>query len=78
MKPVPFKEANTVLGIPAEMADKVTPTRSLNQDGVCITKWKGTWKDRLRFLLFGTMWINVRGNGLPPLWITLVRPFGGK
>ncbi len=28
-------------------------------DGTVVTRWRATWRERLRFLLFGDMWLTM-------------------
>jgi hypothetical protein len=66
MKPVQFEGANAIIGgeIPAHQAY-----------GVTLTRWKGCWRERLKFLLHGTLTVSVIGNTMPPILITSDKAF---
>lgn len=73
MKPVKFKEQNTVFGatgcgnLPAHKY----------KDGI-VSCWKGTIAERLKFLLIGKMWISIIGGSQPPIWAGTQTPFSGE
>jgi len=64
MIPVNFKESNVVL-----TATDCENIRGLNDGFQILTKWKGSLLDRIRFLLFGTIWLCVKGQRFAPVWI---------
>ena len=61
MKPIPFEDANCTIGgeVPAN-----------RRYGVILTRWKGNWRERLKFLWYGTLWLSVIGDTMPPTLIT--------
>jgi hypothetical protein len=66
MKPVDFEHSNCILGgeVPANRAF-----------GIVLTRWQGCWRERLKFLLFGKLWLAAKGDTLPPLLLTSDRAF---
>lgn len=71
MIPVKFKEANRTLLKPSDMTDAECSSLWVYTDGVqCISCWKLSWKQRLKALLFGRVWLSVRsGSTQPPVWL---------
>lgn len=68
MKPILFKQATGKhSGIPT--------LRFRNGQNPTISCWKGTWRDRLRFLFTGKMWtyIEAKNNPMPPYFIATDR-----
>lgn len=61
MKPIGFYEANgSLLGGPGERFGTTRDVGDLPvyRDGLhIISCWSGTWRDRLRFLLTGRVWL---------------------
>lgn len=79
MKPATFKESNRELAKPSDMTDAECSSLPVYTDGkICISLWKATWKERIRFLLTGKVWIWVHsGHTQPPIAIDTVSPFKG-
>lgn len=77
MKPIEFKQANKHLRKPSDMtAEQCKPLVILNVDNLCISLWKASIIERVRFLLIGKLWLIVRsGNTQPPVKITIDKPF---
>ena len=85
MIPVKFKEANRILGKPESIDVEcenlyVLITGMLNKglafaDGTqCVSCWKLSFIERLKILLFGTIWLSVMGNNTqPPVWMSCAR-----
>lgn len=71
MTPIRFPEANKNLSKPAAMTDAECSSLWVYSDGVqCISCWKLSWKQRLKALLFGRVWLSVRsGPTQPPVWL---------
>ena len=48
-------------------------------DGMVVTRWRGTWKERLRFLLFGDLWLSMLTYNQPlqPVKLELTCPIKG-
>jgi len=81
MKPIDFKEKTKVLVKPRSMTDKECGSLAIwNEDKeVCISCWKGTLKDKLRFLFTGKIWLHVWfGETQPPVCVETKFPFGEK
>lgn len=71
MIPVKFKEANKVLGKPANMEDYECSSLDVYCDGKqCISLWKLSLKERIKALIFGNVWLCVlSGTTQPPVWL---------
>ncbi len=77
MKPVAFEEANKTLTKPAGMADsECGPLPTYTDGATCISCWGLTWRERLRVLFTGRVWLGVlSGQAQPPVWIKAEVPF---
>lgn len=71
MVPVQFKEANKNLLKPEGMTDAECSSLWVYTDGKqCISCWKLSWKQRIKALLFGKVWLSVLSGGTqPPVWL---------
>lgn len=71
MVPVKFKEANRKLLKPDNMTDEECNSLWVYTDGKqCISCWKLSWKQRIKALLFGRVWLSVLYGGTqPPVWL---------
>lgn len=71
MTPIKFKEANRQLFKPSNMTDAECKSLWAYTDGKqCISCWKLSWKQRLKALLFGKVWLSVlSGSTQPPVWL---------
>lgn len=69
MKPVHFKEVTNVLAKPASMTDDECSSLPIYTDGVeCVSCWKMSWKERIKALLFGKIWLLIMsGHTQPPV-----------
>ena len=60
-------------GMTDEQCGDLAIVRTIDPDGVrhTVSLWRGTWRDRLRFLLRGEMWIGVCAGGetQPPIYL---------
>ncbi len=74
-----FDESERVLAPPADMtSEECEPLPVYNDDGSCLSCWDMSWRERISALLFGRVWLWVRGGGRtqPPVAIQVVRsPF---
>ena len=78
MLPIDFDESTKTLNKPDSMTDdECVPLPVWNDDEEqCISCWKGTWRERLKFLITGEMWVGVlSGRTQPPIWLTPTTPF---
>jgi hypothetical protein len=75
MKPCKFPEANIELQAPTGM-DNCDPMW-VHRDGThCISKWTLNWKERLRVLFTGHVWLwVVSGWTQPPVAVSVEYPF---
>jgi len=71
MKTVKFKEANKNLMKPSSMTDEECGSLWVFTDEKqCISCWKMTWKERLKALFFGKVWLSVySGQTQSPVWL---------
>jgi hypothetical protein len=71
MKPIKFKEANKNLLKPESMTDTECGSLWVYNDGKqCISCWKMTFKQRIKAILFGKVWLSVMGGQTqPPVWV---------
>ena len=77
MKPIDFKESNCNLGRPqGTTAEQCSSLPILQSNDFCISLWQATWKDRIRFLFTGRMWLSVwSGKTQPPVKLSIEEPF---
>jgi len=71
MLAIKFKEANKNLLKPESMTDEECGSLWVYSDGrECISCWRLTWKERIKALLFGKVWLSVlSGHTQPPVWL---------
>lgn len=71
MKPIKFKEATKNLLKPENMTDEECSSLWVYNDGrECVSCWRLTWKERIKALLFGKVWLGVlSGFTQPPVWM---------
>jgi len=71
MKPIKFEEATKNLSKPDSMTDEECSSMWVYSDGQqCISCWKMNWKDRLKALFYGRVWLGVvSGHSQPPVWV---------
>jgi len=72
MNPIKFEAMDGVLGAPqAWDGDKHGPCKGLpvlRRDGVCISCWKPTWRERIYIFLGKPVWLHVvSGKTQPPV-----------
>jgi hypothetical protein len=77
MKAIKFPESNVNLRPPEGWTDKECNRLDVYHDGhgLWMSRWKGSWLDRLRFLLTGKLWLQVHSFGHPPVVIFTERGF---
>lgn len=71
MKPIKFEQANKNLLKPENMTDEECSSLWVYNDGMpCVSCWRLTWKERLKALFFGRVWLAVlsRESQLP-VWL---------
>lgn len=71
MKPIHFKEATIELKKPASMTDEECASMWVWNDGSqSISCWKMSWKERIKLLFHGRVWVSVlAGKSQPPIWV---------
>lgn len=76
-----FKESNLLLGKPSSMTDEECGSLHVHHDKNSrppqyISCWTGSWKERLRFLFTGKIWLGVLSyESQPPVYLTIDNPF---
>jgi hypothetical protein len=77
MKPIRFEGQTVELQKPPGMTDEECGSLPiLRLDGTCISCWQMTWKERLKALLTGRVWLGVlSGHTQPPVYVTVEQPF---
>lgn len=71
MEPIFFKEANAELLKPPIMSDKeCAPLPIYRENETCISCWKASFWQRVKFLFHGKIWLGVlSGETQPPVWV---------
>lgn len=71
MEPIFFEEATKELKKPDSMTDEECSSLWVWNDGQqSISCWKLTWKERLKLLFHGKVWVGVvAGRTQPPIWV---------
>ena len=72
MKPIKFKESNVELSKPESMTDEECSSLPIcrTDEGTCISCWKATFWQRVKFLFHGKIWLGVcSGITQPPVWL---------
>lgn len=75
MNPIEFPQQNCVL---AKNQPEYLPLPvHKTQDGIVVSCWRFTWRERLRILIHGTMWLQCYtfNQPLQPLLPTVTSPF---
>lgn len=77
MKPINFKQQNIYLTKPVNMTEAECGNLPSYNDGTdTISLWNGNFKERLKFLFTGQIWMGVHsGKTQPPVYLTLESPF---
>jgi len=81
LKAITFKEGNRILNRPADMTEEECGALLVFTDGdQCISCWAMSFRQRLKVLFFGRIWLGVlSGNTQPPVWLSCERtPFRPK
>jgi len=72
MKAINFKEATVELSKPESMTDDECYSLPIHQTegGTCISCWKASFWQRVKFLFHGKIWLGVlSGITQPPVWV---------
>jgi hypothetical protein len=77
MKPIEFEGQTKVLQRPSGMTEEECGSLAiLNLDNTCISCWKMTWRERIKALFTGKIWLGVlSGQTQPPVYCAVDRPF---
>ena len=75
-RPTDFKEANFTYTKPPGMTDEeCVSLRVYRAEGLAISCWRLSWRERIVALLTGRLWLHVLGNGHPPIALETETPF---
>ena len=71
MSPIKFKKEKKNLLKPENMTDEECSSLWVYNDGrECVSCWRLTWKERIKALFFGKVWLGVlSGFTQPPVWL---------
>ena len=72
MRPVSFPESNCTLTAPAGSSD-VSDLPVHRGDGMVVSLWRPTWRERVSLLVFGRLWFYALGDTHPPIAIQAKR-----
>lgn len=77
MKPIEFEGQTKVLTAPAGMTEEQCGRLAiLNLDNTCISCWQMSWRERIKALFTGKVWLVVlSGLTQPPVYVAIDRPF---
>lgn len=77
MKPIEFEGQTIVLQRPPGMTEAECGSLAiLRLDGTCISCWKMGWKERLKALFTGKIWLGVlSGHTQPAVYVAIDQPF---
>ena len=71
MKPIDFKQANTIF---TSEENDVRPLSAYVDNQQHVSCWRLSLWDRVCAVLFGRVWLSVRtGSALPPVWLRCER-----
>lgn len=72
MKPIDFSQSTKVLQRPSTMAESECQSLPVWNDGKqCVSCWKATFKERVKILFTGKVWLGVlSGKTQPPVFVT--------
>ena len=72
MKPIDFVQSTKVLQRPSTMAESECQSLPVWNDGKqCVSCWKATFKERLKILFTGKVWLGVlSGKTQPPVFVS--------
>lgn len=76
MKPNKFKEATIELKKPASMTDEECGSLHIYQgeDGTCVSLWRASFWERIKFLFHGNLWLGVHsGKTQPHVWLNCTK-----
>jgi hypothetical protein len=75
MQPIPFKEMNMVFAKDQPEYDSLPGYR--DHDGMVISCWAASWRERVRFFLFGKVWVSILtfNSPLQPIRLQVEYPF---
>lgn len=71
MKPIKFNEMNKELKKPNNMTDEECSSLYVYTDNeICISCWRLSFKEKLKALIYGKVWVGVlSGGSQPPIWL---------
>lgn len=76
MKPTTFKQQNITFTKPEDMSeDECSSLPAYKYPGGVISCWKLSFRERLRLLFTGIVWLDIVGSGQPPVWLGVCNPW---
>lgn len=72
MIPTDFKQSNKTYVAPSSMPD-CKPLQVLESDGMILSRWKMSWRERLSALVFGIAWVKIATARQPPIAIDVTK-----
>ncbi len=76
MKPTNFKQQNTVYKAPDGMTEEECGALpAFKYEAGVISCWKLSFRERLKCLFTGKVWLDVLMRGQPPVWLGVDAPF---
>lgn len=78
MKPIDFSQSTKILQRPSTMPESECQSLPVWSDGKqCVSCWKPTFKERVKILFTGKVWLGVlSGKTQPPVFVSGERIFG--
>jgi hypothetical protein len=75
MKPILFPEQNTVFAKDQPQYQPLPAFRDSGPEGYVVTCWKLSWRDRLRIVFAGKLWLKMMTYQKPlqPVYLTTVK-----
>jgi hypothetical protein len=76
MRPKNFKESNIVMGKGQEEYEPLPAFRADDEAGMVVSCWQLSWRERLRALWKGEVWLMMMTFRKPmqPVYLTVVKP----
>lgn len=72
MIPTDFKQSNKTYTAPPDMPE-CKSLQVLEGDGMIVSRWKMSWRERLSALIFGIVWVKLATSRQPPIAIEVTR-----
>lgn len=69
MEPIKFKQSNITLRAPKGQEKSCGSLPVYRDDDQIISCWQLSFKERLRALLIGRIWLGIQGSNTAPVWL---------